>query len=302
MAKLEYIEHGIFNKYFTYEVMRDDYSSRREFEDYEEARDYYNQLQALDNQEESLRLQKEEMKRNQEERDRQRRIAEEDRERQKWIRPPRPSQQPVPQQPAIRKCAKCGASLLDDSLFCHNCGARREKCSCGAFLDAGMKFCSKCGKPTPAEAKRQAEERRRQEEERIAEQKRQAEEVAEEKWRMEVKANCIDRGDYIELIRPVLGIRMIEKECSSNFMTWDQAMQYAKNLRKGGFSDWRVPTKEELLEISKIKDICGINGYYPSFWSSSTLSDDTSVAWIVYFDSFVSDDYKTNINHVRCVR
>ena len=331
MAILNSIEHGLFKTYFTYEVMRDDYSSRREFEDYEEARDYYNQLQALDNQEESLRLQREEMKRNQEERERKRKIEDEERERSKRMRPPRPLQQPVPQ-PAVRKCAKCGSSLLDDSIFCHNCGARRKKCSCGGFLDAGMKFCTQCGKPTPEEEKRQAERRaeeiRRVEEARIAEQKRQEEarrqEEERKKWEMEVKANCIDRGDYIELVHPVGNIRMIEKMCSPNEMTWYDAMQYAKNLRKGGFSDWRVPTLQELNEIYKIKYFCGINYFslgsnimsrmiLPHFWSSSCedMVDDDGGGWWCYYyvydvGGYLATDYVEQLMsgsyYVRCVR
>lgn len=47
-----------------------------------------------------------------------------------------------------RKCVECGASLFQDSIFCHVCGTKREICTCGAFLDAGMRYCAKCGKPT----------------------------------------------------------------------------------------------------------------------------------------------------------
>ena len=119
-----------------------------------------------------------------------------------------------------------------------------------------------------------------------------------------IKNPYIDRGDYIELREPVLGIRMIEKVCSSDSMAWDQAMQYARNLRKGGFSDWRVPTKEELEFIYKIKDICGINKKDCWFWSSSVRStyypDDV---WHVDFTSGHGyDHYKGNYNYVRCVR
>jgi hypothetical protein len=34
-------------------------------------------------------------------------------------------------------------------------------------------------------------------------------------------------------------------------MTWDQATQYAKNLRLGGFSNWRLPTLGELRELGQ---------------------------------------------------
>ena len=208
MAKMDWYENerrtGLLSReyYTTYIVQRDDGSGRRTFTDMDEAEDYYHQLQALDNQEESLRLQRQEAA----ERAEQIRIQKQN-QQPDWIRrmPPR-----LPQQPAIRKCAKCGASLLDDSICCHNCGTKRKECSCGGFLDAGMKFCPKCGKITPeeerrlaeeklrsekawiAEQKREEEERRRAEEARIAEQKREVEEkqrMAEEQKRQQKLEN-----------------------------------------------------------------------------------------------------------------
>ena len=42
---------------------------------------------------------------------------------------------------------------------------------------------------------------------------------------------------------------MWQKETVTENMTWDDAIEYAKNLRLGGYDDWRLPTKEELCEI-----------------------------------------------------
>lgn len=111
------------------------------------------------------------------------------------------------------------------------------------------------------------------------------------------KENFIDRGDYIELKKPIGNIRMIEKGSSNYMMDWNHAIEYAENLRKGGFYDWRIPTKEELQIIYKIKDGCGIgkvNAWW--FWSSTNfecLSFSTG-NWIT--------DTSSAINSVRCVR
>ena len=116
----------------------------------------------------------------------------------------------------------------------------------------------------------------------------------------------VDKGDYIELSPAIGNIRMIEKGYSSGRMNWNDAMQYAKNLRKGGFSDWRVPTKEELVMIYKIKDRCGISVDHFAFffWSSSTYTDDTDAAWIVNFDlGYIDYAGKANDDiYVCCVR
>lgn len=119
----------------------------------------------------------------------------------------------------------------------------------------------------------------------------------------DLEVSFVDKGDYIVLRQAVLGIKMIEKVSSPYEMTWDQAMQYARNLRKGGFNDWRVPTKEELKFIYKIKDICGINKNDSYFWSSSVPSVSPGYAWNVsFYSGYVGSDYKDGSSYVRCVR
>ena len=64
-------------------------------------------------------------------------------------------------------------------------------------------------------------------------------------------------------------------------MTWYQAGEYARRLRLGGFSDWRLPTRAELQRL-------GAGGLDPAFklagccaWSSE--SEDSSSAWEFHF-------------------
>ena len=112
----------------------------------------------------------------------------------------------------------------------------------------------------------------------------------------------VDKGDYIEITPPIGNIRMIAKEKSPKELTWEEAFDYAKKLRTGGFSDWRVPTKEELEIIYKIKDRCGIEDT-DWFWSSSTYVSSASYAWSVDFDNGdVDDNFKACTYYVRCVR
>lgn len=111
----------------------------------------------------------------------------------------------------------------------------------------------------------------------------------------------IDKGSYIKLSPAIGNIHMIAKKRSPE-MTWDETFDYAKKLRTGGFSDWRVPTKEELEIIYKIKDRCGIEDT-DWFWSSSTYVSSASYAWSVDFDNGdVDDNFKACTYYVRCVR
>ncbi len=39
---------------------------------------------------------------------------------------------------------------------------------------------------------------------------------------------------------------------SPNFSKWEDANQYVKSLNLGGFEDWRLPTPDECLKLSKL--------------------------------------------------
>ncbi|MDQ7046626.1 MAG: DUF1566 domain-containing protein [Sulfurovum sp.] len=42
---------------------------------------------------------------------------------------------------------------------------------------------------------------------------------------------------------------MWQKETVEEKMNWNDAMEYAKNLRLGGYDDWRLPTIEEFEKL-----------------------------------------------------
>ena len=67
---------------------------------------------------------------------------------------PQPQPNP-PAQPAMARCARCGASLAAGAKFCPECGAsvaQAARCvKCGTPLPAGSKFCPACGAPQTAE-------------------------------------------------------------------------------------------------------------------------------------------------------
>lgn len=177
---------------------------------------------------------------------------------------------------------------------------------CGTENESGDNFCGKCGKP--ADVKESNEDKG-------------AKPVKQQKTEEQIMMdpdNYVDKGDYIELVHPVGNIKMIQKYnvisgmFSKVLFSWNEAIKFAKELRIGGFSDWRIPTKEELKMIYKIKDICGINvqrsfwfspiSYANFFWSSSH-TDDNSI-YVAGFDNGVvcSGDKMKGRFLVRCVR
>ena len=115
----------------------------------------------------------------------------------------------------------------------------------------------------------------------------------------------------------IIGDLMWEKETQKK-VTWDEAMEYAKNLRLGGYDDWRLPTIKELSEVATLcrgvsdknwfNQTCQANykakGFTSNYyWSSTTVAGLSSIAWLVNF-SYGSqcNAYKSISYYVRCVR
>ena len=93
--------------------------------------------------------------------------------------------------------------------------------------------------------------------------------------------------------------------------TWKEALAYCENLTYAGYSDWRLPDKNELASLinyAKYKpssDFPDMPSQDFSFWSSTTYVSeyDQKSAWSVYFrKAYISFSDKTISHHVRCVR
>ena len=97
---------------------------------------------------------------------------------------------------------------------------------------------------------------------------------------------------------------------------WQGALSYCETLTYAGYSDWRLPDKNELASLVNYKKYGPASDFpdMPSryFWSSSTDVSGTSYAWIVAFnngsvdfdDGVMDDSYGKAGNYysVRCVR
>ncbi|NTU52447.1 MAG: DUF1566 domain-containing protein [Chlorobiaceae bacterium] len=86
-----------------------------------------------------------------------------------------------------------------------------------------------------------------------------------------------------------------------NGATWGTAVKLCKSYRAGGFSDWRLPSKEELNRMYLNKAVLGgfIEGHF--YWSST--ESDKNDAWDQSFRTGISNlGYKLDSNYVRAVR
>ncbi|MBI5749112.1 MAG: DUF1566 domain-containing protein [Nitrospinae bacterium] len=101
-----------------------------------------------------------------------------------------------------------------------------------------------------------------------------------------------------------------QKEDDNTPRTWSDAGTYCDNLTLGGQSDWRLPSKKELISIVNYGTYNhAINTtYFPNtnssyYWSSTTVANYSSDAWSVNFSYGYVDGYgKSSSYYVRCIR
>ena len=100
---------------------------------------------------------------------------------------------------------------------------------------------------------------------------------------------------------------MWQKEYETN-KTWQEALKYCEDSTYAGYSDWRVPNKNELASLVNYEKSDSPYSYFPDmpshiFCSSSTRLDSAVLACLVSFDTgIVTSNTKTSKYYVRCVR
>jgi hypothetical protein len=85
-------------------------------------------------------------------------------------------------------------------------------------------------------------------------------------------------------------------------MTWDDAMKFCEELKFDGHSDWRLPTRVELLALYDNGEILS-DTKSDDYWSNTTYADSTDGAWYVNFtDGYAYRDDKATTYYVHAVR
>lgn len=100
-----------------------------------------------------------------------------------------------------------------------------------------------------------------------------------------------------------------QEEDDDTERNWEDAISYCEGLSLGGYSDWRLPNREELESIIDKRNNPTINTtYFPNtkasnYWSSTTDAYFSSGArYVSFYGGDVSSFHKIGSYYVRCVR
>jgi hypothetical protein len=113
-------------------------------------------------------------------------------------------------------------------------------------------------------------------------------------------SNNIDNDLYIEL--KAAGIAVQRKDINTTSLNWNSLNSLCENSIVGGFTDWRLPTKDELAIIFNERDVIGgfnNNGFY----FSSTYGVNSGY-WGISFNTgyFSYGSSNSSLGYARAVR
>lgn len=82
---------------------------------------------------------------------------------------------------------------------------------------------------------------------------------------------------------------------------WNHAVNYCRKLNYAGYSDWRLPTSDELQHVHKKQGQVFTYHRDNDFWTSTPTTDKRY--YVVYpADAYRFKRYKRESNYIRCVR
>ena len=83
--------------------------------------------------------------------------------------------------------------------------------------------------------------------------------------------------------------------------TYNHAKNYCRSLYYAGYSDWRLPTSDELQHVHRIEGQVFTHFRDKDFWSSTPTTE--GKYYVVYpADAYIYKRYRSETNFVRCVR
>ncbi len=124
-----------------------------------------------------------------------------------------------------------------------------------------------------------------------------------------LSASCIRSSDETVTCSESKLMWQDDKSAKTIQKNWSGAIEHCASLTFAGYSDWRLPNKNELLSIvDNSKYNLAINSAFKNttshyYWSSTTYAGTTNNAWYVdFYYGHTNNYYKYDSKYVRCVR
>jgi len=106
--------------------------------------------------------------------------------------------------------------------------------------------------------------------------------------------------DYIELKAGKIAVQ--KNDISGAPVSWESAVTLCKNSIVGGYTNWRLPSSDELAMVYSNKEIIG-NFKKVDYWSITPYASNASFSYVIHFMSGQKDYFlKTSSYNCRCVR
>lgn len=87
---------------------------------------------------------------------------------------------------------------------------------------------------------------------------------------------------------------------------WQSALNACEQSNAGGYTDWRLPTKNEIQSMVEASSSSlwpsAFTSHAGNYWSSTTVSDTPTNAWTTASDKHTASVHKTLTAYYRCVR
>ena len=83
--------------------------------------------------------------------------------------------------------------------------------------------------------------------------------------------------------------------------SWKHGMNYCRSLYYAGYSDWRLPTSDELQHVHRIEGQVFTHFRGKDFWTSTPTTE--GKYYVVYpADAYIYKRSRSQTNFIRCVR
>ena len=95
---------------------------------------------------------------------------------------------------------------------------------------------------------------------------------------------------------------LVAKTNAGKMVKWEEAANLSKEVRDGGFDDWRLPVKDDLLKVFNSRTFIS-NLPLGNYWTSQLSKEDEKGAYVInFYNGYTYTEYRETTVHICFVR